>query len=113
MAAPATARLIIAAAMSVPGSPLMSMSTNPASSTPTAAPMLLAKYNSAMARPEDPVRPRIAPAVMSGNVAPRSTDCGTISSAAMAHFATECAAPGPMAGKIESYASCVVATNTS
>ena len=49
---------------------------------------------------------------MSGNVAPSSTDCGRMSSAASSHFTA--AAPGsePSAGRIESYAASVVATNT-
>ena len=45
---------------------------------------------------------RSAPALISGNVAPSSTDCGRISSAAMSHFAIVCSEPGPSAGKSES-----------
>ena len=56
---------------------------------------------------------RTTPALISGKVAPSRIDCGRIISAASVHFASECAIPGPSSGKIDSYARCVVHTNTS
>ena len=80
--------------------------------TPPAAPNELAKYRSASARPGSPGARRIAPALMSGNVAPSSTLCGRISSAAMSHFAAVTTVPPPSAGKRWSYAPVVIATNS-
>ena len=100
--AAATSRLIVAAAASVPGSPAISMSTKPASSTPAAAPRLFAKYNREIVRPACAEARRNAPAVIKGKVAPRSTDCGRMSNAAMSHFTSVCIGPGPSAGKSES-----------
>ena len=81
--AAAIARLIRPAVRSVPGSPAQAMRMKPLASTPAAAPRLLAKYSIATASPgarrASFIVARTSPALISGKVAPSSTDCGRIS----------------------------------
>lgn len=52
---------------------------------------------------------RIAPALISGNVAPSRMDCGRMSSAAMDHFTTMSAGPANT-GNTDAYAAFVTPT---
>jgi hypothetical protein len=67
----------------------------------------------ASVRPVFGVSARVAAAAKSGKVAPSSTDCGRISTAAIVHFTTTSIDPPASAGKIVSYASALTRPKTS
>ncbi len=75
------------AVRNVPGRPTHSISRKPLASTPTAAPRLLVKYSIDTDSPEAVGCARTSPALISGKVAPSSTDCGRISRQEMASLA--------------------------
>ena len=70
------------------------------------------KYSMASDCPGRRENTRRTPAVISGNVIPKSTDCGKMSSAASDHLNTVTAAVDPARrGSTRSYAIAVAATN--
>jgi len=96
--AAASARLSAPAVRNAPGRPSQAISTKPLASTPSAAPRLFVKYSIATDSPEDRGCARARPALIRGNVAPSSTDCGRISRLAMPSLAASTAQAPPSAG---------------
>jgi len=106
--------LISAATRTVPGSPTARTSTNPLTTTPTAAPRLFVKYSIATVRPGRSGNARSTPAVISGNVIPSRIDCGRISRAHKDHLKAPISTlESARRAKTWSYASAVAAVKTS
>ena len=70
----ASAILMTPAMKIVPGSPTSLISQKPLASTPIDAPILFVKYSMAMLPPGVFGKRRMMPALISGNVIPKSTD---------------------------------------
>ena len=74
-----------------------------------AAPRLLVKYSIDSDRPPVSGKRRMTPALISGNVVPRSTEAGRMSAEAIVHLTTSTIPVPPSAGKTEPSAQPVTA----